>query len=63
MKYILKLQIYMKFEDGGLAWSYQEALLKLSVLFLPLSYARISQVTPEMEVRFVGKTAQYFLNV
>lgn len=44
-------------------WLALTKLLKLSVLYLPLSYASVSQVTPECEVRFVGKAAQYFLNV
>lgn len=56
------LQVYMRFEDEELACCHQEAGLKLS-FFLPLSYARVSWLTPVIEVAFVGKMDQDFLDI
>lgn len=55
------LQVYVTFEDEELACCHQEAGLTLS-FFLPLSYARVSWLTPVIEVAFVGKMDQDFLD-
>lgn len=55
------LQVYMRFEDEELACCHQEAGLTLS-FFLPLSYARVSWLTPVIEVAFVGKMDPDFLD-